>query len=86
VAYVEAASNVIPFASPPRSVFIRTPSSSLYLTIATPMEKMTGPFSTGLRDLPDWLSNWQAFLQLKELLLTKLTSFYLLLLKVRKLD
>lgn len=25
-AYVEAASNVIPFASPPRSVFIRTPS------------------------------------------------------------
>lgn len=46
-AYVEAASNVIPFASPPRSVFIRTPSSPLYLTVATLMEKMTGPLSTG---------------------------------------
>ena len=46
-AYVEAASNVIPFASPARSVFIRTPSSPLYLTMATLMEKIVGPLSTG---------------------------------------
>lgn len=35
------------FPSPPRSVFIRTPSSPLYLTVANLMEKMTGPLSTG---------------------------------------
>lgn len=46
-AYIEAASNVIPFASPARSVFIRSPSSPLYLTVATLMEKIIGPLSTG---------------------------------------
>ncbi|KAK9281378.1 hypothetical protein L1049_004278 [Liquidambar formosana] len=44
-AYLEAASNVIPFASPAQSVFIR--SSPLYLTVATLMEKIAGPLSTG---------------------------------------
>ncbi|KAJ4718709.1 (R)-mandelonitrile lyase-like [Melia azedarach] len=46
-AYVEAASNVIPFASPPRSVFVRDPSPPLYLTVATLMEKIIGPLSSG---------------------------------------
>ncbi|KDP27710.1 hypothetical protein JCGZ_19833 [Jatropha curcas] len=47
-AYLEAASNVIPFASPARSIFINTPfSAPLYLTVATLMEKITGPLSTG---------------------------------------
>ncbi|XVF86083.1 hypothetical protein PTKIN_Ptkin18bG0013000 [Pterospermum kingtungense] len=46
-AYIEAASNVIPFTSPPRSVFIRTPSSPLFLTVATIMEKIVGPVSSG---------------------------------------
>ncbi|XP_052116070.1 (R)-mandelonitrile lyase-like [Arachis duranensis] len=46
-AYVEAASNVIPFASPPYSVFIRTPSSPLYLTVATLIAKISGPLSSG---------------------------------------
>ncbi|XP_015577173.2 (R)-mandelonitrile lyase-like [Ricinus communis] len=46
-AYLEAASNVIPFASPARSVFIRPPFAPLYLTVATLMEKITGPLSTG---------------------------------------
>ncbi|EOY25718.1 hypothetical protein QUC31_011741 [Theobroma cacao] len=46
-AYVEAASNVIPFTSPARSVFIRTPSSPLFLTVATIMEKIVGPLSSG---------------------------------------
>ncbi|KAJ4949772.1 hypothetical protein NE237_026746 [Protea cynaroides] len=41
-AYLEAASNVIPFASPARSVFIRNPASPLYLTVATLMENITG--------------------------------------------
>lgn len=42
-AYLEAASNVIPFASPARSVFSRNPSSPLYLIVATLMAKITGP-------------------------------------------
>ena len=46
-AYLEAASNVIPFAFPARSVFIRNPASPLYLTVATLMEKITGPLSAG---------------------------------------
>ncbi|XP_035547445.1 (R)-mandelonitrile lyase-like [Juglans regia] len=46
-AYIEAASNVIPFASPARSIFIRTPSAPLYLTVATLMEKIVGPLSSG---------------------------------------
>ncbi|KAK4381358.1 (R)-mandelonitrile lyase-like [Sesamum angolense] len=43
----EAASNVIPFASTARSVFIRNLASPLYLTAATLMEKITGPLSAG---------------------------------------
>lgn len=46
-AYLEAASNVIPFSSPARFVFIRTPASPLHLTVATLMEKILGPLSTG---------------------------------------
>ncbi|XVF15100.1 hypothetical protein REPUB_Repub09cG0120200 [Reevesia pubescens] len=46
-AYVEAASNVVPFISPARSVFIRPPSSPLFLTVATIMEKIVGPVSSG---------------------------------------
>ncbi|XWS20789.1 hypothetical protein CRYUN_Cryun31cG0132700 [Craigia yunnanensis] len=46
-AYIEAASTVIPFTSPARSVFIRTPSSPLFLTVATIMEKIVGPVSSG---------------------------------------
>ncbi|KAJ4847996.1 hypothetical protein Tsubulata_035867 [Turnera subulata] len=46
-AYLEAASNVIPFSTPPRSVFIRTPSPPLYITVATLMEKISGPTSAG---------------------------------------
>ncbi|KAJ4823404.1 hypothetical protein Tsubulata_032425 [Turnera subulata] len=42
-AYLEAASNVVPFSTPPRSVFIRTPSPPLYITVATLMEKISGP-------------------------------------------
>ncbi|KAK4349755.1 hypothetical protein RND71_029068 [Anisodus tanguticus] len=48
-AYLEAASNVIPFASPANSVFIRTSPSPVYLTVATLMEKIVGPVSSGLR-------------------------------------
>ncbi|KAL0294089.1 UNVERIFIED_CONTAM: (R)-mandelonitrile lyase-like [Sesamum radiatum] len=40
-------SNVIPFASTARSVFIRNLASPLYLTAATLMEKITGPLSAG---------------------------------------
>lgn len=43
-AFIEAASNAIPFASPDRSVFLRAPSSPLYLTVATLIEKIA---STG---------------------------------------
>ena len=46
-AYIEAASNVIPFASPAQSVFIRAPSSPLYLTVATLIAKISGPVSSG---------------------------------------
>ncbi|CAM8996839.1 unnamed protein product [Rhodiola kirilowii] len=45
-AYLEAASNVIPFISPVRSAFLRT-SAPLYLTVATLMEKVIGPLSSG---------------------------------------
>ncbi|KAF2302903.1 hypothetical protein GH714_010886 [Hevea brasiliensis] len=47
-AYLEAASNVIPFTPPARSVFIRPASAPLYITVATLMEKIVGPLSTGL--------------------------------------
>ncbi|XP_009614027.1 (R)-mandelonitrile lyase-like [Nicotiana tomentosiformis] len=46
-AYLEAASNVIPFASPANSVFIRSSPSPVYLTVATLMEKIVGPVSSG---------------------------------------
>ncbi|KAK7255026.1 hypothetical protein RIF29_28427 [Crotalaria pallida] len=46
-AYIEAASNVIPFVSPSQSVFIRSPSSPLYLTVATLITKIAGPVSSG---------------------------------------
>jgi mandelonitrile lyase len=46
-AYLEAASTVIPFASPARGVFIRTPSSPLYLTVATLTEEIVGLLSIG---------------------------------------
>ncbi|KAL1811405.1 hypothetical protein DCAR_0623536 [Daucus carota subsp. sativus] len=46
-AYLEAASNVIPFYSPARSIFIRTPAPPLHLTVATLMEKIAGPLSIG---------------------------------------
>ncbi|XP_019455535.1 PREDICTED: (R)-mandelonitrile lyase-like [Lupinus angustifolius] len=46
-AYIEAASNVIPFVSPSQSVFIRNPSSPLYLTVATLIAKISGPLSSG---------------------------------------
>ncbi|KAL3655454.1 hypothetical protein CASFOL_001240 [Castilleja foliolosa] len=45
--FIEAASNIVPFISPARSVFIRSPGSSAYLTVATLMEKIVGPLSAG---------------------------------------
>ncbi|GFQ07298.1 (r)-mandelonitrile lyase-like [Phtheirospermum japonicum] len=45
--YLEAASNIVPFISPARPVFIRAPGSSAYLTVATLMEKIVGPLSAG---------------------------------------
>lgn len=46
-AYIEAASNVIPFASPARGIFLLMPSAPIYVTVATLMEKITGPLSSG---------------------------------------
>lgn len=46
-AYIEAASNVIPFSSPARAVFLHTPSSLLNVTVATLMGKIAGPLSSG---------------------------------------
>ncbi|KNA12319.1 hypothetical protein SOVF_126720 [Spinacia oleracea] len=46
-AYLEAASNVIPFGALSHSVFSRSPTSPLYLTVATIMEKISGPVSSG---------------------------------------
>lgn len=46
-AYLEAASNILPFASPAHSVFIQNPASPLYLTVAALMENITGPLSAG---------------------------------------
>ncbi|OAY75988.1 (R)-mandelonitrile lyase-like [Ananas comosus] len=45
--FLEAASNIVPFFSPPRSVFLHNPSSPLYVTVATLMEKVPGPASVG---------------------------------------
>lgn len=44
-AYLEAASNIVPFVSPAHPVFIR--SSAPYITVATLMEKIVGPLSVG---------------------------------------
>lgn len=46
-AYDEAASNLIPIVAPAHSVFIRTPSSPIYLTVATFMSKINGLLSIG---------------------------------------
>ncbi|GJX88196.1 (R)-mandelonitrile lyase-like protein [Tanacetum coccineum] len=46
-AYLEAASNVLPFSTPALSVFLRASSTPLYLTVATIMEKIIGPHSYG---------------------------------------
>ncbi|KAL2930375.1 (R)-mandelonitrile lyase-like [Bienertia sinuspersici] len=46
-AYLEAASNVVPFAALSRSVFTRSPTSPLYLTVASIIEKISGPVSSG---------------------------------------
>ncbi|XP_042493410.1 (R)-mandelonitrile lyase-like [Macadamia integrifolia] len=45
--YIEAASNIVPFVSPLRPIFLRDPFSPVYLTVATIMEKISGPLSTG---------------------------------------
>ncbi|KAH6821174.1 Glucose-methanol-choline oxidoreductase family protein [Perilla frutescens var. hirtella] len=45
--YIEAASNIVPFLSPARPVFIRPSLSSTYVTVATLMEKIVGPRSAG---------------------------------------
>ncbi|KAL3721195.1 hypothetical protein ACJRO7_005935 [Eucalyptus globulus] len=46
-AYIEAASNAIPFTSPARAVFLHMPSSLLNVTVATLMGKIAGPLSHG---------------------------------------
>lgn len=45
-AYIEAASNVVPFLSPSHSSFIRSPSL-LYVTLGSLITKITGPASSG---------------------------------------
>ncbi|KAG2313241.1 hypothetical protein Bca52824_024798 [Brassica carinata] len=51
-AFLEAASTVIPFASPLHSVFIRAPASPLYVPVTTIMEKILGPVSVGSGSSP----------------------------------
>ncbi|CAK8574537.1 unnamed protein product [Lathyrus sativus] len=46
-AYIEAASNVVPFSTPQQMLFIRPPASPLYLTVATLISKISGPVSAG---------------------------------------
>lgn len=47
-AYIEAASNVVPFSTPSQSVFVRSSTTSpLYLTVATLISKISGPVSAG---------------------------------------
>lgn len=46
-AYIEAASNVVPFLSPPQTAFIRSSASPLYLTVGTLISKISGPVSAG---------------------------------------
>ncbi|KAL8139284.1 hypothetical protein V2J09_005305 [Rumex salicifolius] len=45
--FLEAASNVIPFTSTAHTLLIRAPPPPLYLTVATIMEKIAGPLSSG---------------------------------------
>ncbi|KAK9101692.1 hypothetical protein Sjap_018946 [Stephania japonica] len=45
--YIEAASNIVPFSPPPRNAFLHNPATPLYFTVATIMEKTTGPLSVG---------------------------------------
>ncbi|GAB2268749.1 hypothetical protein Dimus_003696 [Dionaea muscipula] len=45
--FIEAASNIIPFVTPAHSILLRAPSTPLYLTVATMMEKISGPLSSG---------------------------------------
>ncbi|KAI5668085.1 hypothetical protein M9H77_17938 [Catharanthus roseus] len=46
-AYLEAASNVIPFSAPSHGAFVRSSPSPVYFTMATLMEKIVGPLSAG---------------------------------------
>ncbi|KAI5639605.1 hypothetical protein M9H77_00142 [Catharanthus roseus] len=46
-AYLEAASNVIPFSAPSHGAFVRSSPSPVYFTVATLMEKIVGPLSAG---------------------------------------
>ncbi|XP_058734336.1 (R)-mandelonitrile lyase-like [Vicia villosa] len=46
-AYIEAASNVVPFSTPQQMLFIRPATSPLYLTVATLISKISGPVSAG---------------------------------------
>ncbi|KAK9149916.1 hypothetical protein Scep_008673 [Stephania cephalantha] len=45
--YIEAASNIVPFSPPPRNAFLHNPATPLYFTVATIMEKISGPLSVG---------------------------------------
>lgn len=45
--FLEAASNIVPFRSPTRAAFLHGPSSPIYLTVATLIEKVPGPSSIG---------------------------------------
>ncbi|KAI5679534.1 hypothetical protein M9H77_00761 [Catharanthus roseus] len=46
-AYLEAASNVIPFSTSGHGAFVRSSSLPVYFTVATLMEKIVGPLSVG---------------------------------------
>ncbi|KAI5675517.1 hypothetical protein M9H77_06467 [Catharanthus roseus] len=46
-AYLEAASNVIPFSAPSHGAFVRSSPSLVYFIVATLMEKIVGPLSAG---------------------------------------
>ncbi|WOK98294.1 hypothetical protein Cni_G07004 [Canna indica] len=46
-AFIEAASNVMPFLSPSRTAFLSHPSFPLFMNVATVMAKVAGPLSSG---------------------------------------
>ncbi|XP_058784741.1 (R)-mandelonitrile lyase-like [Vicia villosa] len=52
-AYIEAASNVVPFSTLQQMVFIRPATSPLHLTIATLILKISGPDSAGFLRLAE---------------------------------